>query len=215
MRRAPEIHPDGDEHLHPLPDPTGEVPAPAGEELPGIPAETLTRGVVAFALMRIQLALVLFLALAACGANSEATAPTTTPKADADQEEPSIQSNDILARDALVKKAQVKHILIGWKDLAKNYGNEGMDPRAKARTRAEADELAVKILERVRAGEDIDALMAQYSEDTGSAKTAAPYDVTVDAQLVFTFKRLSLRLKVGEAGLVQTVYGWHIIKRVE
>ena len=168
--------------------------------------------------MRIHLALLGLLVLHACGGgNSQAAPPAnaaTAAKAD-DTEEPAIQSNDILAREADTKKARVKHILIGWKDLAKSYGPEGLDPRARNRTRAEADELAVKLLERVRAGEDIDALMMQYSEDPGTAKTAAPYDVTGDAQLVFTFKRLSLRLKVGEAGLVQTVYGWHIIKRVE
>lgn len=167
--------------------------------------------------MRIHLTLLGFLLFAACGGgNSQAAAATGATAAAANEtEEPAIQSNDILARDADTKKARVKHILIGWKDLAKSYGPEGMDPRAKNRTHAEADELAVKILERVRAGEDIDALMNQYSEDTGTAKNASPYDVTIDAQLVFTFKRLSLRLKVGEAGLVQTVYGWHIIKRVE
>jgi peptidyl-prolyl cis-trans isomerase D len=166
--------------------------------------------------MRMHLALLAILGLAACGGgNSEAAAPTTTPAAANDTDEPAIQSNDILAREQLTKKARVKHILIGWKDLGRSYGPEGMDPRARNRTRAEADALAVQILERVRAGEDIDSLMMQYSEDTGTAKTAAPYDVTIDAQLVFTFKRLSLRLKVGESGLVQTVYGWHIIKRVE
>lgn len=168
--------------------------------------------------MRIELALLGFLLFPACGGgNSQAAPPAAgaTAATANETEEPKIQSNDILARDADTKKARVKHILIGWKDMAKSYGPEGMDPRAKVRTRAEADELAVKILERVRAGEDIDALMNQYSEDAGTAKNASPYDVTIDAQLVFTFKRLSLRLKVGEAGLVQTVYGWHIIKRVE
>src|SRR5215470_8735060 len=141
--------------------------------------------------MRIRvvlLAMVGSVALPACGGGNSEAAPRAGAAAKTeDTDEPAIQSNDILAREADTKKARVKHILIGWKDLAKSYGPEGLDPRARSRTRAEADELAVKLLARVRAGEDIDALMMQYSEDPGTAKTAAPYDVTGDAQLVFSF----------------------------
>ena len=41
------------------------------------------------------------------------------------------------------------------------------------------------------------------------------YEVTPDAQRVFEFKRLGLRLRPGEAGLVMSKFGWHIMKRVE
>ncbi len=159
----------------------------------------------------------LALAVAACGASTSGmSGPTLSGKMQdaSDDEAPAIQSNDILARDAVTKKAVVKHILVSWRDLAKNYDG-AIDPRAAARSRADADALAVELLGRVRAGEDMDALMAKYSEDQGSAQTGRSYDVTPDAKLVFEFKRLSLRLKPGEAGLVQTTYGWHIIKRLE
>ena len=125
---------------------------------------------------------------------------------------PVIQSNDILARDAVTNHAKVKHILIGWKGIERPGG---ADARAEARTRQQADDLAVSLLKRVRAGQPIEPLMAEFSEDSGSADDGTAYDVTPDAGLVFEFKRLALRLHVGEAGMVLTQFGWHIMKRVE
>lgn len=125
---------------------------------------------------------------------------------------PVIQSNDILARDAVTNHAQVKHILIGWKGIGRPGG---ADARAEARTRQQADDLAVSLLKRVRAGEPIEPLMSEFSEDSGSADDGTAYDVTPGANLVFEFKRLGLRLHVGEAGLVLSQFGWHIMKRVE
>jgi peptidyl-prolyl cis-trans isomerase D len=122
---------------------------------------------------------------------------------------PSIQSNDILAREAQANRTMVKHVLIGWKDL------DDPDPRAAQRTRAEADALAVSILDRLRKGEPIEPLMAEYSEDPGSAESGQSYEVTPSAGLVFEFKRLGLRLELGEAGMVLTQFGWHVMKRVE
>lgn len=176
--------------------------------------------------MRNLISLVLGLALVvavfgvfgvgACGGSTNGmSGPTLTGKLeDGSDETPAIQSNDILARDAQTKKAGVKHILVGWRDLAKNMENK-MDERAAKRSRAEADALAIDLLKRAGAGEDFDKLMAEYSEDAGSARSGRVYDVTADAKLVFEFKRLSLRLKPDEVGLVMTLYGWHIIKRVE
>ena len=124
------------------------------------------------------------------------------------------ESTDILVREAVADKADVKHVLIAWADLAAAYG-QNMPEKAKTRTKAEATTLAAEILERATAGEDFVALMKEHSEDWGSAKTGESYPVTADARLVPPFKKLSLRLKKGEAGAVQTRYGWHVIKRFE
>jgi peptidyl-prolyl cis-trans isomerase D len=123
---------------------------------------------------------------------------------------PAIQSNDILTRDARANQARVKHVLISWKDKDPEEGTP-----AASRTRAQADELAVSVLERVRAGDPIEGLMAAHSDDPGSARTGEAYEVTPSAGLVFEFKRLSLRLDVGEAGLVLSDFGWHVIQRIE
>ena len=125
-----------------------------------------------------------------------------------------IQSNDILDRDAATGRSRVQHILISWQELAPAFGGN-LDPRARQRTREQADQLAAQLLGRTRAGEDMTQLMSQFSEDPGSAATGESYEVTPDASLVFEFKRLGLRLKVGESGLVMSKYGWHVMKRVE
>jgi len=124
-----------------------------------------------------------------------------------------VESADILARTPVTDKADVKHVLVGWSDLAVVYRGH-QDPRGAARTKADADKLAVEILQKVRAGEDIDKLMKQYSEDPGSAERGTSYPVTPTAGLVQPFKDLSLRLNTGEAGIVQSNFGWHVIKRI-
>jgi peptidylprolyl isomerase/peptidyl-prolyl cis-trans isomerase D len=152
--------------------------------------------------------------LVACGPGIQGGPTMNNHVAQAEDDAPEIQSNDILARDAVTKTSKVKHILISWKDLAANFGGH-QDPRAGKRTRAEADELATKLLARVRAGEAIEPLMIEFSEDQGSNQTGDAYDVSAEAQLVFEFRRMGLRLNVGETGLVLTQFGWHIMKRVE
>jgi hypothetical protein len=120
----------------------------------------------------------------------------------------SVVSGDILAREPVANTAQIKHILIGWKGTVQ-------DPRADKRTKAEAEGVVKGILAQLKGGADFDALMKQYSEDPGSATTAKAYTVTPDASLVIEFKQLGLRLQLGEIGVVESDYGFHIMKRVE
>jgi foldase protein PrsA len=124
-----------------------------------------------------------------------------------------VESADILAREPLANAAQVKHILIGWNDGAGEAGSK--DPRAAKRTKKDAEDLVRTLVAQIKNGGDFDALMKQYSEDPGSAASARAYPVSPDAQLVIEFKQLGLRLKVGEVGVVQSEYGFHIMKRVE
>jgi parvulin-like peptidyl-prolyl isomerase len=102
----------------------------------------------------------------------------------------SLQSNDILQRQTTASAVAVKHILV------------------------EDDAVAKELLGRVRGGEPIEPLMMQYSKDPGSAQSGEAYDVTADSRYVPEFKDLALRLEVGEAGLVLSEHGWHIMKRV-
>ena len=57
--------------------------------------------------------------------------------------------------------------------------------------------------------------MKNTSEDRGSASSGRPYNVSPDAQLVIEFRQLGLRLKVDEVGVVESDFGFHIIKRIE
>ena len=122
-----------------------------------------------------------------------------------------VESADILSREPVADTAQIKHILIGWNQS----GNDGrQDKRASARSKKDAQDLIRNLVGQIKGGADFDALMKQYSEDPGSASTARAYTVSPDAQLVIEFKQLGLRLKIGEVGVVQSEYGFHIMKRV-
>jgi parvulin-like peptidyl-prolyl isomerase len=125
-----------------------------------------------------------------------------------------LESADILARPAETGQVFVQHVLIGWKDTPAAKAGR-VDPKAKDRPKAEADKIAQEVFAKVKAGEDMKALMKEYSEDPGSKDSGQAYPVAPDAPMVEPFKDLSLRLKMGEAGMVKSPFGWHVIKRVE
>ena len=125
-----------------------------------------------------------------------------------------LESADILARPAGTEKVWVQHVLVSWQD-APITKRRPPDPRAAARTKADADKLAQDLLAKARAeGADMVALMKEHSEDPGSKNDGKAYDVGPDTPFVPEFKNLALRLNLGEAGLVKTSFGWHIIKRI-
>jgi parvulin-like peptidyl-prolyl isomerase len=125
------------------------------------------------------------------------------PKPDA------LESTAIMARKPTTEHAKVKHILVGWAEVNAD------DPRAKKRTRKELDKLVKDTVKKLKKGAAIEPLMKELSEDPGSADSGEAYDVTPDAGLVEPFKKLSLRLQVGEVGVVKTQFGIHIIERTE
>ena len=120
-----------------------------------------------------------------------------------------LQSTAILKREPETQAAKVKHILLGWTEA------HAQDERGVKRTRAELEKLVKATLAKLKNGDKIEALMAELSEDPGSASSGTSYDVTPESGLVTPFKNLSLRLKVGEVGVVKTDFGIHIIQRTE
>jgi hypothetical protein len=139
-------------------------------------------------------------------------APTATTTPPAEPAEPlQVESTDIMSREPVTQAAQVRHILIGWADIA----GPRSDRRAYDRTREEADRLALDLLRRVRNGENMEAMMSEYSEDPGSAQTGEPYPVRPQSDFVPEFEALALRLNVGEAGICKTQFGYHIMKRIQ
>lgn len=162
-----------------------------------------------------RLACVLLTAgLWACGGGQAPAHPAapTAPAAAAEPGESAVVSTDILAREPVANTAQVKHILISWKDLESSFGGR-LDPRAAKRTKADAEAVVQQLVKQLKDGADFDAVMKANSEDTSSAASGHVFTVTPDAQLVIEFRQISLRLAVGEIGVVQSDYGFHIIKR--
>jgi hypothetical protein len=151
-------------------------------------------------------------ALGGCPGEKPAPATTAKPTADPAATQSSVISADILAREPVANTATVKHILISWSDLADSFGGR-LDPRAAKRTKADAEAEVRSLLKQLKDGADFDTVMRASSEDTGSAASGRAFTVTPDAQLVIEFRQLSLRLSVGEYGVVQSDFGFHIIKR--
>lgn len=150
------------------------------------------------------------LLLAACAHAPEPTpAAPACPYASAND---GTQSYEVLCRDPLAVHVKVKHVLIGWKDLASD--KQPIDPRAAQRSYPEAQQLARELLQKLQAGAPIEPLMAEYSEDPGSAKSGIFYEASPDASLVMEFKALAVRLHPGEAGIVKSVFGLHVMQRV-
>ena len=173
--------------------------------------------------MRTSLVLALLLVATACKkvpsklddnpgapppAGGSGSSTSTSTSTTADNSIADIDSKDILARSDTSPSVYVKHVLIGWKEIAH-------DPRAQQRTNAQAAQLAKDVLAKLQANPgQIDDLAKQYSEDPGSAASGEPYHVTPDAGLVPEFKNLALRLKDNEAGIVRTRFGYHVMLRV-
>jgi parvulin-like peptidyl-prolyl isomerase len=125
-----------------------------------------------------------------------------------------VVSSSILEREPNTNTAQVRHILISWKDLAEEFSGH-QDKRAAARTKSDAETVIKSLVGQLKAGAEFDVLMKEHSEDAGSAKSSMMMKVTPDAQLVIEFKQLALRLAIGEYGVCESQYGFHIIKRLE
>ncbi len=83
------------------------------------------------------------------------------------------------------------------------------DEKNKARKKAE------EIIERLNKGEDFAELAAEYSEDTGSKQYGGAY-VFGRGKMVKEFEDAAFKLEPGEiSGIVETTYGFHIIKLEE
>lgn len=104
------------------------------------------------------------------------------------------------------EKVTVKHILVEFeKDEQGNVSDE-----AKAAAKKEAEE----VLAKVKAGEDFDKLIEQYNDDPGA--TDEGYTFANDGSMVQEFADASFALEIGDVSeLVETPYGYHIIKRLE
>ncbi|MBR5155055.1 MAG: peptidylprolyl isomerase [Clostridia bacterium] len=104
------------------------------------------------------------------------------------------------------EKVTVKHILISFE-----FDEEGkVTDEAKATAKKKAEE----VLAKVKNGQDFDKLVKEYNEDPGM--TDEGYTFEQNGTMVKEFEDASFALKIGEVSeLVETTYGYHIIKRVE
>lgn len=104
-------------------------------------------------------------------------------------------------------KVRARHILISTLDADRQPLPE--DKKAEAKKKAE------DILAKAKAGEDFAELAKTYSEDPGSKDNGGEY-IFGRGEMVKEFEDAAFALKPGEiSGLVETTYGYHIIKLEE
>lgn len=133
---------------------------------------------------------------------------------------------------ASCKFKKVQHILISTMDYvpeteaaaesetlseteAKESESETEDP-GKAAYMKERYALAEEVLKKAKDGEDFEALAGEYTADSGIGYSISPEGMTPDGNMMVTeFSDAANALKEGEiSGIVETQYGYHIIKCV-
>ncbi len=99
---------------------------------------------------------------------------------------------------------RVRHILI------KTEGAASDEEKKKAKSRAE------EALKKLKAGEDFSKLASEVSEDPGTKEKGGELDFFPRGTMIPAFEEAAFALKPGEiSGLVETEYGYHIIKMEE
>lgn len=125
---------------------------------------------------------------------------------------------DTVRKDILVNKLQEKltaGITATDEEVAAYYGaNQDQFISIKvSHILLENEDEAKKMLERVKAGENINELALQYSADPTAKENKGVIDYFRKGQMVETFETAAFALKPGEISeLVKTDYGFHIIK---
>jgi parvulin-like peptidyl-prolyl isomerase len=81
------------------------------------------------------------------------------------------------------------------------------------RTENQSKDIILKVQKELNSTNFCD-LVTKYSDDTGSTGTCGEYTFG-KGEMVQEFETASFNLKVNETTIVKTVYGWHLIKKLE
>lgn len=107
------------------------------------------------------------------------------------------------------KQVGAKHILV-------MHAQSKSKPEGVTRTREQARARAAEALAKIRAGAEFDASVKEYTDEPGGAERNGDLGVFERTAMVKSFSDAAFALSVGQVSeLVETVYGFHIIKRTE
>ena len=102
-----------------------------------------------------------------------------------------------------------RHILI-------MHNESTAKPESITRTRDEARKRAQEALLKVRGGASFEEMVKLYTDEPGGAERNGDLGLFDRSTMVKPFADAAFALKVGEVSeVVETKYGYHIIKRVE
>ncbi len=105
---------------------------------------------------------------------------------------------------------------VGAKHILVMHAESTAKPEGVTRTRAEAQQRAREALLKIRAGESFEEMVKQYTDEPGGAERGGDLGVFDRSTMVKPFADAAFALRVGEVSeIVETKYGFHIIKRVE
>jgi parvulin-like peptidyl-prolyl isomerase len=101
------------------------------------------------------------------------------------------------------------HILIQYKGSMRAGANI-------TRSKEEAKKLATEVMNKAKKGDDFAALAKQYSDEPGAKDRAGALGSFTRTQMVKPFADAAFAMKPGEiSNLVETEFGFHVIKRTE
>jgi peptidyl-prolyl cis-trans isomerase D len=100
------------------------------------------------------------------------------------------------------ESVKVRHILLK---------TEGKTPAEEPKIKAQAEDL----LKQVKAGANFADLVKKYSEDTASVPNNGEYANVTRGQMVAEFDKIAFGQKPGEASVVKTTYGYHVVQTMQ
>jgi parvulin-like peptidyl-prolyl isomerase len=105
---------------------------------------------------------------------------------------------------------------VGARHILVMHDDSAAKPENLHRTREEARKRAQEALLKIRGGADFAEMVKEYSDEPGSSERGGDLGVFERGTMVKPFADAAFALKVGEVSeVVETKYGFHIIKRTE
>jgi hypothetical protein len=113
----------------------------------------------------------------------------------------------VSAEQTAPEEIAAQHVLVAYRGAKR-------PPKTVTRSKAEAKKLAEEIAAQAKAREDFGALVAKYSDDASNKDRMGSLGKFKRDAMVKPFSDAAFALAVGEtSGVVETEFGFHVIKR--
>jgi PPIC-type PPIASE domain len=163
------------------------------------------------------LLIILMISLLGCGKKDEkqVVAPRLDTPIKKTIETDSVETSDVFKRKQTRGVVYMRHILVVFDRNSPRFmfAKSGEKIEKGFRTSADAKKRVAKILARIKKGDTFQALMKKYSDDPVSGPRG--YLVLVEHDGTPTMaKKMALRLKLNETGVLKSINSYQIIMRV-